>query len=187
MSDSPDHTTIRLPVDPYSDPAPCGASGRPASSFGTVECLSGDTALCVWGSHEAADSEPGGKVQLQLDPDCPVVIGRAEGHYVPYLDPSFRATRVLPGTEQSVMRSGGGDRDVLVSRAHFMLRGDARGIMLTNGVPQPGGGIRPPVNGTWMAGADWRLMDPGEEYLIEHGAAVALYMPNGAVVQIRAL
>jgi hypothetical protein len=83
-----------------------------------------------------------------------------------------------------VVRSSRDGRDVYVSRGHFTLRGDARGIVLTNGVPRIGGGIRPPITGTWMLEPSRRLMEPGEEYLIEHGAKVVLHLPNGTVVQI---
>jgi hypothetical protein len=85
-----------------------------------------------------------------------------------------------------VVQSSHEGRDICVSRGHFTLRGDARGIVLTNGVPRFGGGIRPPLNGTWMLEPSWRLMDPGEEYRIEHGAQVVLCLPNGTVVQIGA-
>jgi hypothetical protein len=123
-------------------------------------------------------------VRLQLEPDRPAVIGRLEGKTPPYLDPSYRSTRVVPGTGQSVVRSGSEEPDVWVSRAHFMLRGDACGIVLTNGVPHVGGGIRPPANGTWLWNASRRRMDPGEELLIEHGATATLSLPNGTVVRI---
>jgi hypothetical protein len=85
-----------------------------------------------------------------------------------------------------VVRSSSEGKDLYVSRGHFMLRGDARGIVLINGVPKLGGGIRPPLNGTWLLDAGWRLMEPGEEYLIEHGATAVLYLPNGTAVRIRA-
>jgi hypothetical protein len=151
-----------------------------------LEILSGDTAISLWGGPETAKSETDSQVRLQLEPDRPVVIGRQEGKTPPYLDPSYRSTRVVPGTGQSVVQSSREGPDTWVSRAHFMLRGDARGIVLTNGVPRVGGGIRPPMNGTWLWDAGWRRMDPGEEYLIEHGATAALSLPNGTVVRIRA-
>jgi hypothetical protein len=175
----------RLPPTP--EPSPPGYApphDAPASSNGTLEVLSGDTAVSLWVSHETADTDSGARVQLQLEPDRSVVIGRQEGGLPPYLDPSYRTTRVVPGTGQAVAQSSHEGRDVCVSRGHFTLRGDARGIVLTNGVPRVGGGIRPPMNGTRMLEPDWRRMDPGKEYLIEHGAKVVLHLPNGTVVQI---
>jgi hypothetical protein len=117
-------------------------------------------------------------------PVRPIVIGRSESGIPEYLDPAYRTTRLVPGTGQAVVQSDSAGSDVYVSRGHFMLRGDSRGIVLTDGVPRLGGGIRPPRNRTWLWGTDWRLMDPGEEFLIEHGASVALRLPNGTVVQI---
>jgi hypothetical protein len=121
---------------------------------------------------------------LQLDPDRPVVIGRQEEGIPPYLDPAYQSTRLVPGTGQSVVQSSSQGRDVYVSRAHFMLRGNAHGILLTNGVPRAGGGIRPPRNWTYMRAPQCRVMEPGEEYLIEHGAAVMLQLPNHNVLRI---
>ena len=126
------------------------------------------------------------KVQLQLAPDCPVVIGRAEDGQPEYLDPAYRSTWLMPGTGQPIVRSASEGKDVCVSRAHFMLRGNVGGIMLTNGVPRAGGGIRPPMNGTWMLEPVFRLMDPGEDYQIEHGTAAVLHLPNGTVLRIYA-
>jgi hypothetical protein len=170
---------------PLCGPEPRGAAAVPIS-FGSLAVVSGDTAITLWGGHDTAVSESSAQVQLRLEPHRPVVIGRLEGQTPPYLDPSYRSTRVVPGTGQSVVRSGSQGKDVAVSRAHFMLRGDARGIVLTNGVPRVGGGIRPPMNGTWLWGERWRLMDPAEEYLIEYGMAAILHLPNGTVVRIRA-
>jgi hypothetical protein len=60
-----------------------------------------------------------------------------------------------------------------------------RGILLTNGVPRLGGGIRPPTNRTMLAAAaEWRAMEPAEEFLIENGAEVSLYLPNGTMLRI---
>jgi hypothetical protein len=170
---------------PLQDPQPLDPADPGAYSSGSFEILSGDTALIVWTGCETL-AEAGLKVQLQLEPDHPVVIGRAEGWAVPYLDPAYRPTRIVPGTGQSVVRSGNALPDNQVSRGHFTLRGDPRGIVLTNGVPRVGGGIRPPVNGTWLQDAGWRLMQPGEEYLIAHQATAVLALPNGTVVQISA-
>jgi hypothetical protein len=159
---------------PFIDPHP---------SCGSISIVSGDTSVTLWGGHETAP-EFDGQVQLQLAPDRPVVIGRYQGHQPPYLDPAYRPTQLMPGTGRPVVRSESLGPDVWVSRAHFMLRGAAGGIVLTNGVPRAGGGIRPPTNRTWLWETNWRLMQPGEEYLIGHGSAVSLRLPNGTVVQI---
>jgi hypothetical protein len=153
---------------------------------GTLETIDGDTDLSLWGGHDASVADTAAKVQLRLAPDCPVVIGRQESGLPSYLDPSYRPTRIMPSTGQAIVKSGSGGKDVYVSRAHFMLRGHAGGITLTNGVPKLGGGIRPPTNGTWMWGSNWRRMEPGEEHLIEHGASISLFLPNGTVVRISA-
>jgi len=85
---------------------------------------------------------------LRLSPDRPAIIGRAEGHAVYYLDPAYRPTRLVPGTGQNIMRANGQYTDQYVSRGHFMLRAAGGGVVLVNGVPRPGGGLRPPLNGT---------------------------------------
>jgi hypothetical protein len=149
-----------------------------------METLSGDLGLSTWGGDDTAVSAVDARVRLQLAPDCPVVVGRQEVGIPPYLDPSYRSTRVVPGTGQPVVRSFSEGRNRWVSRAHFMLRGESRGIMLTNGVPQLGGGIRPPVNNTWLLEPIRRPMDPGEEFLIERGAVTVLHLPNGTVLRI---
>lgn len=124
--------------------------------------------------------------ELRLDPEHSVIVGRAEGHRVPYLDPAYRPTTIVPGTGQTVLHFGGDGRDRCVSRGHFMLRSAAGGILLVNGVPRPGGSIRPPLNGTEMLAPARRTMTPAEEYLIARGTAVVLGLPNGAEVQIAA-
>jgi hypothetical protein len=169
---------------PLCDPEPPPVGDRPARSSGTMETLSGGASLSTWSGDDLSVSDTDSKVQLQLAPDCPVVIGRWEDGSPPYLDTAYRSTRLVPGTGRPVVRSDSEGKDSCVSRAHFMLRGNASGIMVTNGVPRVGGGIRPPMNGTWMVEPSWRLMGPGEEYLIEHGAAVALHLPNGTVLRI---
>jgi len=67
-----------------------------------------------------------------------------------------------------------------------MLRGSINGILLLNGVPRRGGGIRPPKNGTVMLEPDHRAMDDGEEFLIERGAVAKFRLPNGTVILLRA-
>lgn len=124
--------------------------------------------------------------QVKVSPHRPVVIGRSDGHDVPYLDPAYKATRVLPGTGQSVMLQDGHDHDTVVSRGHFMLKADPAGIVFVNGVPHREGGIRPPVNGTWVLAPTRRKLDPEETLLIEHGQAATFWLPNGAEVRIDA-
>jgi hypothetical protein len=153
-------------------------------SFGSMETLWGAYGLSVWDGDCSTSPESDSRVKLRLSPDCPVVIGRCENITPPYLDPAYRPTRIVPGTAQPIAQSNYEGPDVALSRAHFMLRGNPGGIVLTNGVPHVEGGIRPPTNGTWILQPTQRQMDPGEEYLIEHGASVSLFLPNRAVVQI---
>lgn len=127
------------------------------------------------------------KCELELAPDESVVIGRAEGHDVYYLDPAYPPTTIVPGTGQRVLHSDGDGSDLSVSRGHFMLRGARGGILFVNGVPRRGGGIRPPKNGTWLIHPVARQMTPEEEYLIESGAAIVVSLPNGTVLQIDAV
>lgn len=141
-------------------------------------------AVTIWSS-----SSPRGSIQpnyrLSLQPDRPVIIGRSEGYPVPYLDPAYQATAVMPGSGQRVL-TGAKHHDCSVSRGHFMLRGAGGGILLVNGVPHVGGGIRPPTNGTWLLAPQRRHLEPGEEYRIEGGSSVVLQLPNGAQIQIGA-
>jgi hypothetical protein len=126
-------------------------------------------------------------VELQLAPDRLVVIGRANGYQVPYLDPAYQATTIMPETGQSVLLTQGEGKDIMVSRAHFTLRAAAGGgVILTNGVPQLGGGIRPPMNWTYLLTPVTRVLDPGEELTIGPGAAVAIQLPNLCVLRLAA-
>ncbi len=127
------------------------------------------------------------ELALCLAPERLVVVGRSTGSSpVPYLDPAYRATTMLPDTQQSVLH-GGDPSDNWVSRAHFTLRGAVGGaVVFTNGVPRAGGGVRPPVNGTWLVAPAVRLLDPGEEVLIGCGEAVAIRLPNRCVLQLKA-
>src|SRR5262245_47260257 len=137
--------------------------------------------------------------KLVDDPEPPGFRTRAAGHPVlsagrpeldrsgePYLDPSYRSMTVLPGTGQTVLQHGGEGTDVVVSRGHFMIRAAAGGLLLVNGVPHRGGGIRPPTNGTWLLAPVRRKLEPGEPYLIENGLAIAVWLPNGSYLQIEA-
>jgi hypothetical protein len=67
-----------------------------------------------------------------------------------------------------------------------MLRVSVAGILFVNGVPRPGGGIRPPLNGTRMLEPDYRPMGQGEEYLIEKGTAIKICLPNGTIILLGA-
>lgn len=124
--------------------------------------------------------------QLQLAPEQSVVVGRAEGREVEYLDPAYSPTTIVPGTGQTVLRWDGDGNDKTVSRGHFMLRGAAGGILFVNGVPRRGGGIRPPRNGTWLLTPMHRALNPEEEYLIASGTAIVVWLPNGSQLRIDA-
>jgi hypothetical protein len=67
-----------------------------------------------------------------------------------------------------------------------MLRYHQRGIELVNGVPHREGGIRPPLNGTWLLEPVRRFMEKGESYLIEKGTSAKICLPNGNEILIRA-
>jgi len=159
------------------------AEADPASSV-SLTWTPGSCAT-MWATNDTARTTDV-EYQVKVSPDRPVVIGRSEGHDVPYLDPAYRPTRVLPGTGQSVMRQEGRESDTWVSRGHFMLRAHPGGIVFVNGVPHREGGIRPPMNGTWMLAPAHRKLDPEETYLIEHGQAATFWLPNGAEVRIDA-
>jgi hypothetical protein len=151
-------------------------------SAGSLSVLSGG-AVTLWGL-PGSDPDTQPEPELQLSPDRPVIIGRFEGREVPYLDPAYRPTTVMPGTGQSILRSGGQGQDISVSRGHFMLRATTGGILFVNGVPRRGGGVRPPLNGTWLLVPVQRALSPAEEYLIEHGSVIVVKLPNGTQVQI---
>jgi hypothetical protein len=127
------------------------------------------------------------ELALGLAPGRLVVVGRATPDCpVPYLDPAYRATPMLPDTQQSVLH-GNDPADIFVSRAHFTLRSGADGaVVFTNGVPRVGGGIRPPMNGTKLMAPAVRYLEPGEEVLIPFGEAIAIRLPNRCVLQLKA-
>ncbi|MGF1579644.1 MAG: hypothetical protein ACFCD0_09800 [Gemmataceae bacterium] len=124
------------------------------------------------------------QVQAQLFPHNPVIIGRQQGNRVPYLDPSYTSTPILPQTGGSILNGCSSHVNNRVSRGHFMMRGSAQGITLTNGVPKKGGGIRPPINGTYLMAPESRELAPAEEYLIEVGEGILIRLPNGTVICI---
>src|SRR5262245_35281113 len=108
-------------------------------SYGSFSVLSG-TSLTLW-SDSGLERDTCPEPRLQLSPDRPAIVGRSDGYEVPYLDPAYRPTTVVPGTGQNVL--GAGEWDIAVSRGHFMLRASPGGIVLVNGVPGRGGGVRP--------------------------------------------
>ena len=135
----------------------------------------------------AGEPLPTVRVRLQLEPGRLVVVGRAKRHKVPYLDPSYAVTTIVPETRQSVLLSEGKGTDTYVSRAHFMLRaGPGGGIVLTNGVPGLAGGIRPPTNQTTLVSPEARPLLPSEELLIEPGERVVIQLPNRCMICLAA-
>ena len=147
----------------------------------------GGAAVTLWsapGATLAGDTET--ETQLLLQPDRPVVIGRQQGGEVPYLDPSYTPTHVVSDSGQSVLTQAGQGSDRYVSRGHFLLRGSAEGLRLLNGVPRREGGVRPPVNGTWLVEPECRRLEAGEEYLIGRGRSAKIRLPNGTGVLIQA-
>ncbi|MBN9120513.1 MAG: hypothetical protein J0I06_15395 [Planctomycetes bacterium] len=136
-------------------------------------------------AHEVPNSVA--ELALSLAPERLIVVGRSTGRSpVPYLDPAYRPTPILPESGRSVLR-GHDESDNWVSRAHFTLRGaPGGGIVFTNGVPQAGGGLRAPLNGTKLLSPAKRWLGPGEEVLIELGEAVAVRLPNRCVLQFKA-
>jgi hypothetical protein len=162
---------------------PCGDRDDGPSSGG-ISVLSGSP-LTAWSSLGlTARSQT--EYAIRLMPGSPVVVGRQEGSLPPYLDPAYRPTRIVPGTGQAVLHSGGYGTDIRVSRAHFMLQGVSHGILFVNGVPRRGGGIRPPLNGTRLLAPEGRDLSPGEEYVIESGTTMVVRLPNQTELRINA-
>jgi hypothetical protein len=144
--------------------------------------LSGSETM-VWSSVELTPSPEG--LSARLRPGCPLVIGRQEGGEIEYLDPHYQPTRLAPDSSRTIL-SGNREKDIWVSRGHFMLNADPRGILLTNAVPHRQGGIRPPLNGTWLLEPECRVLGQGEDYLIERGKTAKISLPNQTVILIRA-
>ncbi len=148
----------------------------------SVTVLEGDT-IQLWGPQGSSHTDQQTlRVQAKLSPHNPVIIGRQQGNAVPYLDPAYTSTPVLPMTGESILAVVPADNNKFLSRGHFMMRGSGQGIVLTNGVPQKGGGIRPPINGTHLLAPEDRELLPGEEYLIETGEGILIRLPNGTVI-----
>jgi hypothetical protein len=153
-------------------------------SDGSISVLSGGE-LTLWSSVFPSTGDRT-KYEFQLTPDRPVIVGRSEGHAPPYLDLAYRPTRIVPGTGQNILHSGGRGSDMRVSRGHFMLRAVREGIVFVNGVPRRGGGLRPPLNGTRLVKPVGRALWPSEEYLIESGDGIVVQLPNGSDLRIQA-
>jgi hypothetical protein len=136
--------------------------------------------VSVWSPRETIKVRE--TIRMQVQPDQPAVIGRQEGGQIDYLDPAYRPTRMAPSLDRTILTMR--EEDVAVSRGHFMLRHSPFGIVLTNGVPRRGGGIRPPMNGTYLLAPVERWMDEGEELLIERGESAKIRLPNGTVILI---
>ncbi len=169
---------MSAPVDVPERRNDAGASSVVLSS------LSG-APLTLWVA-TGGDTAPLTEVRLAIAPDRPVVVGRSEGKEISYLDPAYRPTTILPGTGQTVLRHAGRETDVAVSRGHFMLRQATGGVMLVNGVPRRGGGIRAPLNGTWLLVPVRRQLEPEEEFLIASGTSAVLFLPNGSELRVDA-
>src|SRR5262245_28428716 len=88
--------------------------GEHSLSSGSISVLAGST-LALW-SDSSPCPETRFSCELQIAPHRPVVVGRAEGHEVPYLDPAYRPTRIMPGTGEPILRAGGHGADKRVSR-----------------------------------------------------------------------
>ena len=155
-----------------------GASHPGEVSIASISVLEGF--INLWST---LSSNPTGQVQLKLDPNNPAVIGRLEGGRPPYLARGYQATHMLPNGAP-VLR--GTRADETVSRAHFMLKHHAQGILLINGVPGRDGALRAPLNGTYLLSPENRNMVPGEAFLIERGSTAKIRLPNNTLILISA-
>ncbi len=143
----------------------------------------GDSSLSLWNSG-TIEATPGGELKTSLSGGEILVIGRQNGGETPYLDPQYRPTPFVPNASGTILV--GRESDTWVSRGHFMLRSWPGGLVLVNGVPRRGGGIRPPLNWTWLLAPECRKMEPGEEYPISRGKAVEIKLPNETRIGITA-
>lgn len=150
------------------------------TSWGSMTILAGE--LTLWGAPGDCE-DTNSQVELRLAPKRPIVVGRAEGGRIEYLDPTYCPTTILPNTDTTILK--GQKSDLWVSRGHFTLWAGGGLIILVNGVPNREGGIRPPKNGTWLLVPAKRLLREGERYVIARGARVVLRLPNGAEIQIQ--
>ncbi len=150
----------------------------------TVHFKSDGFPLFLWSS-EDVEVLPDGEVVASLGNGKTLVIGRQDGGETPYLDPQYLPTPLAPNSCQTIL-SGHYEADMSVSRGHFMVRSWPGGVVLVNGVPKRGGGIRPPLNGTWLIAPECRKLQPGEELPISRGTAVEIQLPNRTRIEIAA-
>jgi hypothetical protein len=174
-----------LDCSPIPEFIPLPHDNTPHDSSLSVSIIEGPT-LNLWFNGTVSEGKIKGELALKLQPDQSVIIGRQEGGQIEYLDPRYQPTRMVPNSSRPVVTSLKKAYDICVSRGHFMLKGSLLGILLVNGVPRRGGGIRPPKNGTVMLEPSHRSMDQGEEYLIERGRVTRIRLPNGTVILIAA-
>jgi hypothetical protein len=157
--------------------------GDAATCSCTLSLLEGSP-ITLWSLADPMKDTLTAAVNVQIDPRGAIVVGRQHGGETPYLDPSFLPTQIVPESGDQVLR--GVEADNFVSRGHFMLRAAAGGILLVNGVPRRGGGLRPPLNGTWLEEPEHRELAPGEEYLIVPESNATIRLPNGCSLRIGA-
>ncbi len=182
MNDDPD----QLDFAPSPDLDPDEWEDDSSNSHASLS-FSGTGSLTLWSDPRTTSSgRTATESLLSLHPSRPVVVGRQQGGEVPYLDPAYVPTRIVPETGQPVLTHDVNGRDSWVSRGHFLLRAVSDGVMMLNGVPRRGGGIRPPINGTQLLEPVGRRMEDGEEYLIPKGKAARFQLPNGTQVLIHA-
>jgi len=174
-----------LDCPPVPEIEPLPHEGWADGSSLSLSIVQGPT-LNLWSIATVTQGKEKEELRVQLRPDQTVVIGRQEGGRIEYLDPRYQPTQLLPNSSRRVVTTLGTGSDKSVSRGHFLLRGTPHGILLVNGVPRQGGGIRPPMNGTEMLEPDCRWMGGGEEFMIERGAAAKIQLPNGTVILLQA-
>ena len=121
-----------------------------------------------------------------LQPERPCVVGRADGTHVPYLAEGYRSSPIVPTSGVAILWGGGCSHDKYVSRAHFMLRAVAGGILFVNGVPGRDGNLRPPPNVTYMLEPNVRPFGAGEEHWVGPGLALLIRLPNWLQIRIQA-
>src|SRR5438093_6631473 len=84
--------------------------------------------VTVWSLPDAATSTKTGlEVRLELSPERPVIIGRKDGGEIDYLDPRYVPTPIVPGSGKTILKEGGSQKDIYVSRGHFLMRGHLNG------------------------------------------------------------
>ena len=178
-----------LPAVPAIDPERPAEFPTPETDRASLCTIHSDSGpgLTLWSLPTARASPAAGiEAQLQLSPESAVIIGRMDGGEIEYLDPNYVPSPIMPGTGTTILKHGGAGGDIFVSRGHFMLRGHPHGILLVNGVPRRGGGIRPPRNWTVLFEPQHRMLREAEELVIDRGSHVAIGLPNGTRLTIAA-